>query len=671
MPSFRAASTVVSMLLLSTAGAHAADRLIPGRSLAMSARSGRQQLSFTAKSPLIATNGSDPRTTGAVLAIVVADSGESATIDLPASRWTANGNGTAYKFKNPDAPAGPSAVKVALLKNGSLKVKARSTGISLNEPSQSAIGLVLTTGDTRYCALFGGIIKRNQPGAFVAKNAPAPASCPGGVATPRDGVSTDVVMPSSVDGANIAFTVHEPTTFVEGRKYPLILEGHGYGGNRIAAAERPAPGGSDTFARLLDAGYGIISVDQRGHGGSGGRIRILDPNFEGRDLVQIVDWAEGALSWLAYRDGNLLLGATGGSYGGGFQHILYAHDPQRRLDAIAPEITWHDLRSALFSGSVFKSFWAVALSAAGTATPGGQDPEVTAGLIQGLTTNSLTQQQLDLLKASSLITQCEAGTLPPIDALYWQSASDTLFNLNEAVHNAACVAALGGDVRLLTKNGGHDSLFPGIGGFNTGEQCGALQKTQSIVDWYDEKLRGMAGHADYIPRTCFHMDATVDDGVVTDGVPAGGQAFAIPSTAVLAQDASPLVQSIVLTVAGPNGAVVAGIPTIQLQVADPLGLSLGDPIVFVGLARRAPGALLDTLLQANQVRPFRGYGAFDDELIGATARLAPGEELRLLIHASFVPRYVGSGTDVAALVNVSGTVRVPVLAANLPAPPAN
>jgi hypothetical protein len=108
-----------------------------------------------------------------------------------------------------------------------------------------------------------------------------------------------------------------------------------------------------------------------------------------------------------------------------------------------------------------------------------------------------------------------------------------------------------------------------------------------------------------------------------------------------------------------------------MTVADPTTLELGDPIVFVGLARRAAGGLVDTLLEATQVRPFRGYGAFDDELIGATARLAEGEELRLVIYASYVLRYAGSGTDVAALVNVGGSVQVPVLPGNLPAPPAN
>ena len=147
---------------------------------------------------------------------------------------------------------------------------------------------------------------------------------PGG--SKRDGVSTDMIVASAVDGEAVSFTIHEPTEFTEGSRYPLILEGHGYGGSKVNAASRPAAGDGGAMGRLLDAGYGVISIDQRGFGESGGTVRLFDPDFEGRDLVQIVDWAEANLDWLAYRNNNLLLGAIGGSYGGGYQHTLLLND---------------------------------------------------------------------------------------------------------------------------------------------------------------------------------------------------------------------------------------------------------------------------------------------------------------------------------------------------------
>jgi ABC-2 type transport system ATP-binding protein len=657
-------AVLAGAVLAATGPATAADQLVAGRKLAVT-DGARPSLAWTSKSTGIVpppANGTDaPTLGGATLLVTNPETGELATVDLPAGGWSARAGG--FRFRG---TAG-AAVKSAALVPGSLTVTTRTAVVSLNEASQGALGLVLATGGTRHCAHFGGTVVRDAPGRFAGKNAPAPGACPGGSASARAGVSTDVILVSEVDGAAIAFTVHEPTQFFDGRRHPLVLEGHGYGGNRVTAAERPAAGATSLVGRLLDAGYGIVSIDQRGHGESGGKIRILDPNFEGKDLVQILDWAEANLAWLAYRGGNVLLGAIGGSYGGGYQHTIYAHDPRRRLDAIAPEITWHDLRWSLFSGGVFKSFWAVTLSAAGNATPGGQDQEVNDGLVTGLTQNTLTPHQQDLLAQVSLVSACNAGTLPKIDALYWQSTTDSLFNMNDAVRNVACVRALGGDVRFLTKNGGHDSLLGGA----TGEQCGALGKVQSIVDWYDEKLRGMAGRASYVPRHCFHMDGSTNDGVVTTALPVGGQTFAAPPATIIAQDASMQVASLLLTTVGPGGAVLAGVPTIHLAVTDPLGLGNGDPILFLGLAKRAPGAVTDTPIHVHQVRPFRGYGTFDEELIGVTTRLAPGDQVRLLVRAAYVPRYVGSGSDVAAPVGVSATVALPLLPANLPAPPAN
>ncbi|MES2682668.1 MAG: CocE/NonD family hydrolase [Pseudomonadota bacterium] len=502
-----------------------------------------------------------------------------------------------------------------------------------------------------------------------------------GTGAPVAGKSTDMMLVSKVDGEAISFTIHEPTTMRADGKYPLILQSHGYGGTKEDAAKRPTL--SALYKGFLDRGYGFISIDERGHGDSGGTIRILEPEKEGQDLLQIIDWAEANLPWLAYRDGNLLLGATGGSYGGGFQHLVYAIDPKHRLDAIAPEITWNDLRYSLFNGGhhedysngVFKTFWVGLLSAAGNAAGGGGnvDPEVNEGLVQGLTMNSLDDEKKALLYKNSLASYCAGknpnGTLTKIDALYWQSPHDTLFNLTEAVRNFECVSAKGGDVRLLTKIGGHDSLAGG----GSGEFCGKLKKDIAILDWYDEKLKGVSGKAAYIPKFCWHMDASADDGVVTTTLPTASTALQMPAQTLALQDGSVQTSSIVLMKIGAGGAVLAGIPTIDLQIGDmvPTAPEVGDPIVFVALAKRAAGATSDTLLMGNQVTPFRGYGSFKQQLIGVTSRLNENDELRLVVQASYALRYAGSGSDALTPVSVEATVNLPLLPGNLPAAPAN
>src|SRR6266852_8583334 len=172
MTRFRMATAAVALLMLGTGSARATDRLIPGRKLSLSDRAGRQRLAFAAKSPVIVVptpqGSDDPTSVGATLRIVNPASGESASFDLPASHWSRNATGTLYKFKNPSVPAPPSEVKTALLRKGRLKVTARATGITLNETSQSSIGIAFTAGSQRYCALFGGQILQNVLGRFTA-----------------------------------------------------------------------------------------------------------------------------------------------------------------------------------------------------------------------------------------------------------------------------------------------------------------------------------------------------------------------------------------------------------------------------------------------------------------------------------------------------------------------
>ena len=194
------------------------DYPVTGKRLVMmQTPSGTQILVFISRDVIRAPlpgGADDPTLNGASLQ-VTSGSSESAVLDLPAGYWLVNRSGTTFRYRNVQAPAGPSVVKIARIKNGSLlKVTAKGTGITLNEPSQGSMDLVLTSGTRRYCARFGGTILRDEPSRFIAKSAP-PGVCPGppptstttsttGTSTSSSSVSSTTSTTSTTTSSTIA-----------------------------------------------------------------------------------------------------------------------------------------------------------------------------------------------------------------------------------------------------------------------------------------------------------------------------------------------------------------------------------------------------------------------------------------------------------------------------------
>lgn len=295
---------------------------------------------------------------------------------------------------------------------------------------------------------------------------------------------------TSASGKVISFEVMEPKVINCTVGNPLMLHGHGFGGSRTID-----PAGS-FLERLQNNGYAVISIDQRGFGESTGTVRVMDPNFEGQDLLQILDWAEKHLDYLAQDTSdkvnyNLVAGATGGSYGGMYQMLIHNIDPKHRLDVLTPDITPHDLRYSLAPNSVVKSAWVSLLSAGGEAGAsekliGGLDPVIKETLVRGVSTNIIhagalpffyyhsvryftdakpasAQEPMDFFGAplsGGLSYDVPAIKPKPVSILFTQGIRDTLFNFNDGWNNFKAYQALkGGDVRLFTHETGH--LLPG------------------------------------------------------------------------------------------------------------------------------------------------------------------------------------------------------------------
>ncbi len=260
-------------------------------------------------------------------------------------------------------------------------------------------------------------------GALVAPSTAAPAP------TTTDGCLESV--PETPGGApvRICYSIHKPATASKLRKVPMVLHSHGWAGARNKSA--------DSFTSWLDQGFGILSIDQRGFGESGGQAHVEDPDFEGQDIMRIVDVVAG-LDWVAQqRKGDPVLGAIGGSYGGGYQLVGAFTElmtkGKTRFDALAPEITWWSLSESLAPNAVPKSTWSSALYAAGMASDAH-----TATVHQGLAYATTTGQWPD-------------GTVPGFDL-------ESYFENNGPAWHVAQGRKL--DIPVLFRQGVTDSLFP-------------------------------------------------------------------------------------------------------------------------------------------------------------------------------------------------------------------
>ena len=522
----------------------------------------------------------------------------------------------------------------------------------------------------------------------------------------------------SESGEIIAFQVFEPAELAGGERYPLVLHGHGFGGSRMTEA-------SGTVARLLEAGYGVISIDQRGFGESSGTVRVMDPDFEGRDLVQILDWAEAHLDWLAYEADNLVLGAIGGSYGGGYQLLLQGADPESRIDAMVPDITWNDLRYSLNPGGVVKSGWALFLVAAGEAGAQLQlDPFIKETLLQGVIDNRFPEESLAWFNYHGLDYFCRAPgdpdqgvypalppypgataprrPLPDVDVLFTQGMRDTLFNFNEAYRNFSCLEReTAGDVRLMTHESGHilplsaDTVpglseldsevlaeiglnLPAFQGAGGSRACGALDLGDATLAWFEEKLKGGDGAADALggpDETCLSL--AEGDAVRVDQVPVGGTEVEVPPTrnvpVGVAGAAGSLYppRAVELGTVGPGGDVLAGIPRAQLTVTHPGGVGDADAILFAGIGVRGQDET-EWRLVDDQIMPLRGLGDHDVPLVGVGERLHEGDRVALLLYGYHLQYLESASRDPRLLsVDVEGRVSLPLLDSNLLPVPAN
>lgn len=292
---------------------------------------------------------------------------------------------------------------------------------------------------------------------------------------------TDILEPGPVD---ICFTLFKPASASAQATVPMVLHSHGWGGSRTRTV--------DSFRDYLDAGMAVLSFDQRGFGESGGKAHVEDPAFEGADVIALVDYVAG-LDWVATNGPNdPVLGAIGGSYGGGFQFVgaftELMQTGRTRFDVLVPQITWYSLNESLAPQQVVRSTWASALYAAGADA---HTSTVHAGLAESAATGDWPATMDEFFRDNGPEFHVTAGRRLDIPVLLYQGASDNLFPLDQALKNYdnALTDRARRQSLLVGYNGGHalPSVLP-PGYATAGDAC---SKTlgQGTVDGFQDLER--------------------------------------------------------------------------------------------------------------------------------------------------------------------------------------
>lgn len=439
---------------------------------------------------------------------------------------------------------------------------------------------------------------------FLGSTATATAApaAPVDAVTTTDGCLQSVPDPGKTALVNICFTIFRPAGATEGSPVPMVLHSHGWGGSRTTD---PA-----SFSYLTDAGFGVLSFDQRGFGESGGQAYIENPDVEGKDVQRIVDLV-AAQDWVKkQRPGDPVLGAIGGSYGGGYQFVGAFSELRdkgtTRFDALVPEITWHSLTESLFPQGVPRTEWAAALTAAGLPTDA-LPPLVLQGFAEAAATGNVPAYLHDFLDKNGPEWHVRNGRKLDIPVLFGQGATDNLFPLDQGLtnFNRALTAKARAKSIFVGYNGGHTlpSLLPAGSNFEiplvATDACSPTLGSPSFADLglrflqqnLQGKKSGLTGFG------AFHLTTAAGDRCVT--VPAVS-----PTTSVRLGD--------VVSTVGVGAPISYPIAQGPLTIAG--SPTLDGSITTLGLDNRAFLALsvgtspLDARIVQNNTLPIRESG---------------------------------------------------------------
>ncbi|MGD3107176.1 alpha/beta fold hydrolase [Streptomyces sp. YGL11-2] len=278
-----------------------------------------------------------------------------------------------------------------------------------------------------------------------------------------------------------------------GGRRPAVLLGHGFGGSKAevrAEAEQ-----------LARDGYAVLTWSARGFGRSTGKIGLNDPKAEVADVSRLIDWLARRPEVQLDKPGDPRVGVAGASYGGAVALLAAGYD--RRVDAIAPQITYWNLADALFPNGVFKKLWAGIFFTTGAVGPPAvaagastQAPAPAAGhsggcgrfaadlcaMYQRVAVSGVPDTAARrLLEARS---PAAVGDRIKVPTLIMQGQTDSLFPLGQADAMERAIRRNGAPVDVDWAAGGHD-----------GGDRETARLTARTAAWFDRYLKGDEGAA--------------------------------------------------------------------------------------------------------------------------------------------------------------------------------
>ncbi|MCW2764823.1 MAG: peptidase [Nocardioides sp.] len=490
----------------------------------------------------------------------------------------------------------------------------------------------------------------------VPTSAPAQgagSSAPGPTVT--NGCLKSVPEPGGSARVAICYSIFEPDGAGPAHRVPMIMHSHGWGGSRTTTAA--------DFKHFLDAGYGVISFDQRGWGESGGHAHVESPGLEGRDVRKLVTLVSG-LPWVQQDGpGDPRLGAIGGSYGGGYQFLGAFEELRTKgkpvFDAMAPQITWNDLSESIAPEDVVRTEWALALGAASVPSDA-LPPRVYVALVEGAATGTWPDGSIPGLENMETFFRkngpqwhTDHHRRLDIPMLFGQGTTDSLFPLEQALQNwkSAITANARKQSIFVAYNGGHvlPALLPQ--GVNvTSDPCskklagGDFERLS--IKFFDARLKGertgLRGWGKY------HL-ATPTDTCTTVASVAANKNFALGTVATTETVGAPIPFEIAK---GPIR--LAGTPYLTGAVTT-LGV---NNRAFFGLAVGTSPAdahlIQNNVLPINEVLPVTG-AARRIALPSMAVNVPRGQSLYLLASA-FSDTFVGMGSRTPGAVLIEDTV---------------